>query len=340
MRVCLLVVGLEVGGTERSVERLVTGLDRSRFDPLVISLTGTGTIGPRIARKDVPVLSLGVRHAGDLRAFGLLVRTLRRWRPDLIHSFLFHANQVARLAAPCAGSPPVIASHRTLEGGRRHWWVESQVWDRSRIHVCVCERVRRHLTEDVGVAKHRTRVILNGVEGKEPVERCGTVATASRLAPGKGTADMLRATGGLAPVRVIGDGILEERFRREWPSVRFTGRVEDLRDGLEGVSVFVHASRLGEGMPNAVLEAMACGIPVVATDVGGTAEAVVDGETGYLVASGDVSAIREGVRRLLADPEAAKAMGEAGRARVKTRFGVSRMVSEYEALYEEVVGKG
>jgi glycosyltransferase involved in cell wall biosynthesis len=338
LRIAYLIVDLEIGGSERVVERIATRLDRAAFTPAVFSLTTPGPIGIRLARSGVSVLSLGARRACDPRAARVLVGALRRFRPHILHAFLFHANMAARLVAPLAGRPAVIATHRTLVGGAKHWNWERLTWPLSDRIVCVSEAVRDHVRREAGVPERRMRVICNGVEALGEVRPGKVVATGVRLKAGKGIHDALRAVAGLAPVRVSGEGPDRKLLQEFHPDAHFTGAVEDLRWALEGAAVFVHASRLGEGMPNTVLEAMACGLPVVATDAGGTREAVVDGETGFLVAPGDVAAIRERVRDLLADRARARRMGRRARERVRELFSVERMVADYADLYRGLKG--
>jgi len=118
-------------------------------------------------------------------------------------------------------------------------------------------------------------------------------------------------------------------------SVRIVGGRTDVPDLLRTSDLFVHPSR-EEGFSNAILEAMAAGLPVVACDVGGNPEAVVDGETGRLVPSRNVAAFASAVAELLADPEKREAMGKAGRLRATERFSLDRMVGEMESLYESL----
>jgi glycosyltransferase involved in cell wall biosynthesis len=120
-------------------------------------------------------------------------------------------------------------------------------------------------------------------------------------------------------------------------SVRFVGSRTDVPDLLRASDFFVHPSRT-EGFSNAILEAMAAGLPVVACDVGGNPEAVVDGETGRMVPSRDAAAFASAIAELLADPEKRKAMGEAGRHRAAERFSLDRMVGEMESLYDSLAG--
>jgi glycosyltransferase involved in cell wall biosynthesis len=175
------------------------------------------------------------------------------------------------------------------------------------------------------------------------------VATAARLSAGKGVKTFLRAAAivaGRHPTAsfvVLGGGELEgplQALARDLgiaERVVFAGWRDDVTRSLRGCEVFVHASRLGEGLPNAVLEAMMAGLPVVATDVGGTREAVVEGETGFLVGARDVPALAERVSRLLEDPELARRLGARGLEVAREKFSIEAMVARTEALYRSVL---
>jgi len=340
IRIAYLIVDLEIGGTERVLERLVTRLDRGAFTPLVISLTSTGPIGPRIARTGTPVLALESRGAFDGRAGRWLVATLRRFRPDILHAFLFHANLVSRWAALLSRRPAVVATHRTLEDSGVRWALERLTWRWCDRILCVSEAARRHLQRTAGVPAGRIAVIRNGTPLGNEARPGPWVATACRVDRRKGVEDVLTALRGLAPIRVIGDGPDRRALQQEANGAEFTGMVDDVGEHLDGASVFVHASRLGEGLPNAVLEAMAAGLPVVATDVGGTREALVPGVTGFLVPPGDLEALRERVGELLRDRDRAREMGRLGRERIRREFSMERMMGEYEGLYRLLLKEG
>lgn len=333
IRVLYLATGLEVGGTERALERLIQGLDRSRFLPALHSLKGEGPVGRRLA-------AAGVAVSGGLAG---LWGAIRRFRPDILHSFLVHANVAGRIAGRLAGVRRIVSSIRTLEGGPLHAALERLTSGLADETTFVSDAVASHARRRFGIPGGV--VIPNGVP-PGAVATGGEVVTVGRLAPGKGAVDFVRASlilGRKFPgvtFALVGDGPERERLQVLVGSarIRFAGFQEDPSAELAKAAVFVHSSRLGEGLPNAVLEAMAAGLPVVATDVGGTREAVVEGETGFLLRPGDVEAIADRVGRLLADRGLARAMGARGRARVAERFSLSAMVAANEALYERLAG--
>jgi len=173
------------------------------------------------------------------------------------------------------------------------------------------------------------------------------VVFAGRLAEDKGVGYLLDAwrsieeniAGEAWTLVVAGSGLpgnnYRERGQRELRSARFVGKVPDVRPLLEAADVLVVPS-LSEGLSNIVLEAMATGLPVVATSIGGLREQVEDGVTGLLVAPRDAAALVEGLRTLLRDPQLRRAMGAAARIRAEQRYGVASMVNAYEDLYERL----
>lgn len=354
MRIFYLITDLEIGGTERVLERLVSHLDRKAFDPVVVTLKGDGPIGHALAARGVRVVNLKLRHEADVTALPRLVALLRRERPAILHAFLFHANVIGRVAGRIARVPRILTSVRTLEGRFYHFPLERLTWLASRDEVvCASEAVRDFVARRAGI--RGAIVAYNGVPepvtGKPGIETDfrmkgqSIVATAARLADGKGVKTFLKAAALLAPAHptaqfvVIGGGELEGALQvlakdlGVGDRVRFVGWRDDVSRDLKGCRVFIHASRLGEGMPNAVLEAMIAGVPVVATDVGGTREAVVEGETGFLVPVRRPDLVAERVGRLLNDDALAKRMGAAGLDRARERFSIEAMVARYETIY-------
>ena len=354
IRILYLITDLEVGGTERALERLVLALDRRQFEPVVVALKGDGPIGRTLASHGIDVVSLKLRTELSLGAVPRLYSLVRSRRPHVLHAFLFHANVLGRLVGRLAGVPRVFSSIRTMEGKFYHFPLERLSWlfARDRV-VCVSRATSEFVRRRAGIPA--AAVVYNGVP--EPVTTHPglqtelrlrgreMIATSARLAEGKGVKTLLRAAPLIAAKRpdasfvVIGGGELEGALMTLTKQLgvadrtHFVGWRDDVARALKGASVFVHASRLGEGMPNAVLEAMMAGLPVVATDVGGTREAVIDGETGFLVPVRDPAAVADRVVRLLGDPELAKAMGAKGLARARELFSIEAMVARYEQLY-------
>jgi len=354
IRILYLITDLEIGGTERALERLVLALDRRQFEPVVVTLKGDGPIGRTLASRGIDVVNLKLRSELNLGVVPRLYALLRARRPQVLHTFLFHANVIGRVVGRLARVPRVLSSIRTMEGRFYHFPLERLSWlfARDRV-VCVSKATADFVRRRAGIAV--AHVAYNGVP--EPVTAQPGVqtelrlrgkemiATAARLAEGKGVKTLLRAAPLIAARRpaaafvIIGGGELEGALMTLAKElgvadrVHFVGWRDDVSRAVKGASVFVHASRLGEGMPNAVLEAMMAGLPVVATDVGGTREAVVEGETGYLVPVRDPAAVADRVVRLLSDPERARAMGAMGLARAREIFSVEAMVARYEQLY-------
>ncbi len=204
-----------------------------------------------------------------------------------------------------------------------------------------------------GIAGSRLRTIKNGIDIRQfhagAPNPAGCIVTVARLSPEKDVANLVRATAIAAErvpelrVEVAGDGACREELGRLAAElgvagrVAFLGEVRDVRALLTGARMFVLPSR-SEGIPLTALEAMACGLPVVATRVGGLPEVVDDGVTGLLVAPADPTALAQAMVAIWTDPERRDRMGRAGRLRAEERFDVRRMVAEYEALYRETIG--
>ncbi|MBP2677250.1 MAG: putative Glycosyl transferase group 1 [Deltaproteobacteria bacterium] len=289
-------------------------------------------------------------------------------RPDILHTYLPAANVIGPLAARLAGVPRVIVSKRSLADYKvrfpllRH--TESFANRLADVILVNSDAVRRDVERTERHWGGKFRKIYNGVAPIEPWapdeamafrRREGIPADAlvalcvSNFYPYKGHEELVEAAVMVvhASPNVIfllvgrDSGTLEAtrtriRERGLEGSFRFLGSRTDVPDLLRASDLFVHPSR-EEGFSNAILEAMAAGLPVVACDVGGNPEAVVDRETGRLVPSRNAAAFSSAIAELLADPEKRNAMGKAGRDRATERFSLDRMVGEMESLYESLV---
>lgn len=358
VKLAFLIVDLEIGGAQKVLERLVAHLDRRRFHPVVVSLKAEGPLVHSIVQRGVRVICLRMRGFADVGAMARLYEILRDFRPDVLQTYLFHANLVGRIVGRLAGVRRIVSAVHTKEGRRYHFPVERLTWRLSDRVLFVSHAVAAYAARRAGI---RGQVVYNGVP--EPVTekpgfktefglgRTRVVATAARLTAGKGVKTFLRAVRLLGErypdVRfaIIGGGELEGPLReiaRQLgieEQVHFAGWRDDVTRALKGCEVFVNASRLGEGMPNTILEAMIAGVPVVATDTGGTREAVVDGETGILVPRRTAEALAGAIASLLSDPVRAQEMGRRGRERARELFSVEGMVERMQRLYLELCGR-
>ena len=330
----------------------------------VFCLGGPGRLAEVIRGSGVSCECLGVSRRRPLQAIARLATRLRRFGPDLVQSFLFHANLAARLAAPWAGRPWVVGGLRVAERQRR-WHRVLDRWT-TRLaagSVCVSQGVLRFSRDVAGIDPARLWVIPNGIDPTpydtaEPVPRAaiGVPADAhlalcvGRLDPQKGLPDLLDAAEQVIDRRpgwylaLAGDGpdrawLLDQLGQR--PSlpdrVRWLGPRDDVPGLLVSADVLVHPS-LWEGMPNAVLEAMAARRAVVGTAVEGTEDLVVPGLTGWLVPPHDPAALAQALNQAADDPERCRRYGEAARLRVEHEFSIEATVAAYERLWASILG--
>ena len=362
--VLYLITDLNIGGAERALARTVLGLDRTRFAPQVACLLGAGPVAAELRAGGVPVHDLGMRGRGDLGVFPRLAGLLRRQRPAILHGYLFHANLLARLVGRRCRVPIIVCSERTMGmEGRGRLLLNRLTARRADRLIANADAVRTFVLRHICADPERVCTIRTGIEPEafqppdDPAESRralglpsvgSVVGTVSRLDPVKGVDDLVRASRilrdrGLAVTTLIlGYGREAPALRRMvaefdlQEAVRFAEPGTPPRAALACLDIFVLASRF-EGLPNAVLEAMAMARPVVATTVGGTPEVVEDGVTGTLVPPDRPDRLAEAIARFLGDPGSARAAGAAGRRRVLERFSAARMVAETEALYERLM---
>jgi len=366
INVLYLINALCPGGAEKVVARTVALLDRKRYHPIVCCLWKSGPVAEEIERKGVKVICLGARSRLDLTVVPKLFRLLKREEIHIIHSFLFHANMLGRIVGRLAGVPVILCSERTMEmEGKHRLFVNRLTAPLADKVIAVCEAVREFAIAEIGIRPDKLITIYNGIdlnefspnpnqeETEEAKRELGitpshkVVGTVGHLEEEKGCEYLLRAAAQVSVqdekviFLLVGDG--SQRAKLETlaqdlgisSQVMFMGHRNDVPKLLSVMDVFVLPS-LYEGLPNALLEALAACRPVVATQVGGIPEVVADGETGILIPPRDPGALAGAICALLKDRERAREMGMAGRKRVERLFSVETMVAKTEALYEEL----
>jgi glycosyltransferase involved in cell wall biosynthesis len=297
---------------------------------------------------DVELVALGRRRKWSPVSYRALKRLLEERKPDIVQSFLFTENIFCRLI----GRGIVVSglqgslSDDAETGPSLKLILERATFDRAAAVVSNSEYYRS-LYERLGLDSKKIRVIRSGVQPAAAVSGSGVrqefgirdhevlTTVVARLVARKGHEDLLRAAAGFK-LLFVGDG--PHRRHLEDRGAILAGPRRDIPEILAASDIVALPSRFGEGCPNALLEAMAAGKPVIATRSGGTPELVLDGRSGLLVPPEDVGALQAALERLAADPALRRMLGEGGRARAAAEFGVGRLVAAYEALYSELTG--
>ncbi len=362
IRVFYLITDLKTGGVPLHLYRLVAALDRSEFEPVVACLAPPGEVGLALGRMGIRTLACGARGSWDVRALGRLASGLRRERPDVVHALLFHANTAASLVCPWVGIPArrIIHEIQTVEIERRwHLVVGGMTGRWCRWVVGNSAEVVEHLHRRAHISRSRLRLIRGGVDvarfsGVGPADRhaLGIPAEAivllwvGRLDPVKGLEDLIEARRRLKDDRVyvvlVGEGEQEGELRRQIRDaglidrILLTGRRDDIPQLLAMADLFVFPS-LTEGLPNALLEAMAAGRPIVTTRVPGCQELIADGRTGVLVSPRSPGELADGIRRLIGDRAWSMRLGQNAFRHVADHYGIEATVRQYAELYRGIV---
>jgi sugar transferase (PEP-CTERM/EpsH1 system associated) len=360
-----VIHSLAIGGLENGVVNLVN-TSGPRFRHVIICITGDGSLRNRLT-PTVETFMLRKRPGNDAAAFLRLVRILREIRPAIMHSRNWAALD-AIPAARLAGVGVVVHGEHGREAADPHGRNARRNRIRRLLHplvsqfITVARDLERWLVEDVGLPRRKVLTIRNGVDlarfghtdRLEARRSLGfpedglVVGTVGRLDPVKDQAGLLQAFTGLLPAHpqawllVAGDGPCRENLLRRAASlgiserVRFLGERTDVPVVFGAMDLFVLPS-IAEGMSNTMLEAMASGLPVVATRVGGNAELVEDGANGRLVLPQDVAALTTAMAAYLDDSHLRSLHGKASRERAVDHFGLERMSGAYTGLYSRLL---
>lgn len=345
-----------VGGTELMVRRLVCDMDPARVHTEVAILAPPGPIAGALAADGVPVTSLG---PGRLLPFVRLARMLRRERFDIVHAYGFRGPLGVRFLArrsvvvvgvqdelPAEAEPGSLKARVTLALDRATSRFVDVYEANSRGAVRTLERA--------GFPRAKLRQVRNGISAAEwersnPGEAADApvIIFVGRMIPRKRHVDLIRAVaslrrgGNACRLLLPGDGPLRASLVELTGTLGLNGFVDlpgvlervTVQGLLAGAHIYCHPSS-HEGMPAAILEAMACGLPVVGTRANGIEDLVVDGETGLLVEIGDVEGLACALQALLDAPDLRARLGAAGRVRVETEFDLAAMTRSKTALYE------
>ncbi len=362
-RILQIIPTLDRSGAEKQMCLLAEGLPRDEFEVHVCALTRGGPLLTQLNEAGVPTVVIGKRWRLDPQAFWRLKEHVAHLKPDLIHGWMFAANTYGFAAARACGVSKFIVGQRCVDP----WKSRMQLaLDRALAHRCQCvvvnsEGVREFYVQH-GTPPERICVIANGVaippasettrqqllaELQIP-ENSRLLGLVGRLWPQKRVKDAIWAADLLKVIRddthllVIGDGPQYDRLRlfRDQCEIRdkvhFLGHRDDVPRIMPHFDVLWSTSGY-EGQSNVIMEAMAAGVPVVATDIPGTRELVEPQVTGYLVTVGDRAGFAKYTERLLGDSALAAQFSAAARERVQNNFSVQKMIDRHTELYRKVL---
>ncbi len=374
MKVVHIINGLATGGAERALYNLLHGGLAEHFNSHTISLIDEGTMGPQFRALGVPVATLGMR-GGRPSLSGLikLRRVVREFQPEIIQGWMYHGNLAATLACTLALGRPVLAwniRHSLYDLGHekpmtRQVIRANRFFSSAPDALLYNSRLSREQHEDFGFVSRNGQLIPNGIDVQRfcfssgvrkrvrselgiPAE-AQVVGHVARLHPMKDHPVFLRAAAGLAKrypethFLLSGRDVSSENKMLEQlvptqvrDKFHLLGERGDVHELMSAMDIFCLSSAWGEGFPNVLGEAMATGVPCVATDVGDSA--IIIGGNGVVVPPQDEKALATGIERLLTMPlEDRRTLGANARARIEANYTLGTIVKQYAALYQKLV---
>jgi len=357
--ILFVTVGYTLGGSENMIARIAPKLAMRGYKVKVLAFKGWGPVSDKLKTSGIECVSLLGKGKFDFRVLWRYFLYLRKTPPDLIIAFLYRAYIPTRFFGFLLGIPN-ISSVRGVWGwmSLMQKFLDKITAPLSHVIYSCSEAVTEFLVRDVGIKREIIVTIPNGIDINSfslEVDRnkkykelglgsCSKVVGAvSRLyEPTKGIKILLEASKIVqskmdSELLIVGSGKDEERLKKmaEDSGIKalFLGERDDVAEILQVMDVFVLPS-LSEGFPVVILEAMAAGISVVATDVGGNREVVLDGETGFIVEPGNPDKLAEKIKELLENDEMRNKFGEAGFKRVKENFSIDETVDGIENLWK------
>ncbi|MBU1727515.1 MAG: glycosyltransferase [Candidatus Omnitrophica bacterium] len=363
LRILFAIPRLANAGTEKHLLNLAKGLAGNGFEVTICCLFNLGMSLDCLGYDNIELVSLNRRSVYDPRIIFDLLRICKKGKFDVLHSYLFAFHYLAVIPAKICGAPIIITTRRELARWKK--WHHNFFENLANLFtdkVIACSVAARDFALDTeSLTVNKVNVIYNGVDLDvfKPKDKnniildefglsdkdvvVGMVANFSDIKNHiyflEGLVEVKKNTPGIKCL-LVGDGALrvniEEAIERLGlvGNVRLAGQRDDVADILSVIDIFVLNS-LEEGLPNSILEAMACGLPVVATKVGGVSESVAHGESGLLVSPGALTDLAKAITALAQDKNLRKKMGCRSRAIIESKFSFQRMLEDYIDFYKQ-----
>ena len=364
---------LAIGGLENGLVNLINHMPAERYRHAIVCMTQSTDFRLRIKKPDVEVYELHKKPGHDMGLYLRLWRLLRTMRPAVVHTRNIGTLE-CQFVALLAGVPARVHGEHGRDmndiDGRNTTYLRLRKLFRSLIarYIAVSRDLAQWLREQVRVPAARVVQIYNGVDEQRFHPHASSsrdilpagfappgavvLGTVGRMSGEKDQLTLLRAFARAHALRpqsmlrlvLVGDGPLKAEIERETHAARLdqqvwiTGARGDIAEILRALDIFVLPS-LGEGISNTILEAMASGLPVIATRVGGNPELVVENETGMLVPAADPEAMAQVIVNYLTQPMLIRQHGQAGRARIEREYSMDAMVRQYMAVYDAALKK-
>jgi sugar transferase (PEP-CTERM/EpsH1 system associated) len=356
LRILHLVLSLKIGGLEKFVIDLSENYPPGVF-PEIVCLEEIGELGKFCEKFNC--ISLNKKDGIDLIIIQKICKIVRDKKIQLIHTHNQGPNFYGSISGFLCGVPVVHTKHgqNNFENKKRVILDKISSFFTNKI-ICVSKDAENLCVDVVKIPKKKLKVILNGIDTDKFRPRKDRkllfnendiiIGNVARLAEEKDHHTLLKATKILREwnynikVVIIGDGILREKLEgiaRDYElnnDVVFLGMRNDIDQIVPEFDIFVLSST-SEGTPLTLLEAMSCGLPVIATDVGGNPEVVNDGETGFIIPPSDPTAIALKLKLLINDPGLRQKMGKDGRIRAIEKFSIKKTAREYFDLYCDIL---
>ena len=369
IKVLQVVDGFRMGGAENKLWELVERLNPERFESYIANVGPSGPLEARFSDLGVPIYQCQRRHRFDVMPILKLKKIMRQHKIHIVQNTLFWADVVGSMAARWAKVPAVVSWETVTHAGNpyhRSWQRRAGYRFSMRFAdrvVAVSHEIKDSLIRERGLPEYLIEVIHYGVDlskfapnGKLQDKRAELglnssgllVGIVARLEEIKGHTDFVEAFARIAAnftdvtAIFVGDGSQRAALEKQVADrgikdrVHFLGIRKDVTELLNAMDVFVLPSIGGEGLPNVVLEAMACGKPVVATQVGGTPEAVHDGENGFIVPPRDIDGLQHALEKILLDRGMIKRFSKRSREIAEQEFSLEKQVGNFENLYSKL----